>query len=316
MKLLVRDGLPDQVKSLLQDNGYTIVEVMVAHEQLGSYISKHDIDMLMIRQSNRLNRHLVDQLIGLKYLVLSGTECNLDSVEYAMQKGIQVLWAEDAVSNARAELILGHLLSGCRLLHESNRNMPLEGDINFRALHNSYSNGVELYGKCLGLIGMDKAALKLAQKALGLGMQVIYCDKLLLQVEEEIHLPNGIEVKFKLESKTMNEVVEKAHFLSLHSPVFEKHLIDKEMFDNAKNLIGMINCSYAEGVDEVALIDAINEEKILFAGLDRFEEEPTPAIQVLMQPAISLSPNIGGATGEATERVWKELLAKLIEIME
>ena len=68
-------------------------------------------------------------------------------------------------------------------------------------------------------------------------------------------------------------------------------------------------------MDEVALIDALESGKLSFAGLDVFENEPTPEIKVLMNGNISLSPHIGAATNEAQDRIGTELAEQIISIL-
>jgi len=78
---------------------------------------------------------------------------------------------------------------------------------------------------------------------------------------------------------------------------------------------GIINAARGGVIDEVALIEALKSNKIAFAGLDTFEEEPTPAVQVLMNNKISLTPHIGAATNEAQDRIGEELASQIISLM-
>jgi D-3-phosphoglycerate dehydrogenase len=82
-----------------------------------------------------------------------------------------------------------------------------------------------------------------------------------------------------------------------------------------KNGAAIINCSRGGTLDEVALIEALDENKIAFAGLDVFENEPNPEIQILMHPKISLTPHIGAATLEAQDRIGTELAEQIASIL-
>ena len=82
-----------------------------------------------------------------------------------------------------------------------------------------------------------------------------------------------------------------------------------------KDGVGIINCSRGGVIDEVALIDALDDDKVLFAGLDVFENEPTPEVQILMHPKISMTPHIGGSTLEAQDRIGVELTEKIISLL-
>lgn len=307
MKILVNEALPAFIESDLKTRGFEIIQVKVAQEQLANYINTHNIEVLVIQQARKITRSLIDSSTTLKYILIADTRIDLEYIDYAIKNGIQVLWAEKSLANATAEMVFAHLLTGSRLLQEANRNMPLEGEVNFKSLQKSYSNGVELAGKTLGIIGMNIAGELVAQKAIGLGMRVIYYDDVKTLLSKKVALMNGVSFQLNLESQSLESVIEEAHFLTVHTSQFERYILRKDRFELAKNLLGVINCAYPEAVNEVDLVDLLNDEQLLFAGLDRFEEEPNPAIQVLMQPAISLSPNVNSASGDIEEQIWNEI---------
>lgn len=312
MKILATVELSVALRDNLEAHHFEIKEARVAQEQLGNYTKKNDIEILILQHTGLLSKMDISSLTHLKALVFVGTYIDIAVVDFARSQGIEVIWAEESFANATAELVFAHLLNGCRLLPEANRNMPLEGDTSFKFLQETYSSGIEISGKTLGIVGMNAAGLKVAQKALALGMEVVYTDAYQKNVYEEITLSNGIVFPVHLKAVSLDEVLEKAHFITIHTARFERYLMDGESFQKAQKLVGIINCAYPEAVNEVALVDEINAENILFAGLDRFEEEPQPAIQVLMQPAFSLSPNINAATQESKEALWFEVEGKII----
>ena len=112
----------------------------------------------------------------------------------------------------------------------------------------------------------------------------------------------------------MEDVLRQSDFITVHVPGQEGYLIGKDEFELMKDGTGIINCSRGGVVDEVALVEALESGKVSFAGLDVFENEPTPAIQILMHPAISLTPHIGAATLEAQDRIGTELAAQINEL--
>lgn len=314
MKVVANGQLNQDIRQGLEQGGFQIKEVQIAYEQLSNYTKNNKVDVLWLVHTGMLDMALLDDLSHIKVLVLASTQVEIELVDYALSLGILVIWAEQALSNATAELVFAHLLNGCRLLPESNRNMPLEGDTDFKFLHDSYNNGVELSGKTLGIVGMNASGEKVAQKALGLGMDVLYYDPIKTSLSKEFKLPNGISFPVELQSVSLQEVLKYAHFVTIHTNKFEKYILDQTLFSQAQNLIGVINCAYPEAVKEVDLVEAIGEEMILFAGLDRFEEEPYPVIQVLMQQEFSLSPNINTSTQESKSNIDKELLEKMLKI--
>ncbi len=315
MRILANDGIPEDIKLQFETLGFEVKEVRVAIEQLVAYTQKNEIDVLLIQQGTLLDKSIIEQLRHLKAIVFAGVYTNLEIIDAVKGNGIKAIWAEEALSNATAEMVLAHLFSGARLLQEANRNMPLEGDSSFKFLQESYSTGVELSGKTLGIIGMNLSGQKLAQKALGLGVNVVYTDSSLPNLEAEFELPNGIVFPVHLASISMDDLLEQSHFISIHTKYFQQYVVNSTSFEKAQNLIGIVNCAYPEAINEVDLVDEVNKETILFAGIDRFEEEPNPVIQVLMQPAFSLSPNIATATHESKHQIWQEILNKSQEIL-
>ncbi|MHC5309500.1 NAD(P)-dependent oxidoreductase [Myroides sp. LJL116] len=311
MKILLNDGTSQQVIEHLTQMGFELLQVRVALEQLPTYTKNKEVDVLWVENGTYLDKQTLDELGHIKAIVWATTNIDLELVDYAKSNGIKVIWPEESLSNATAEMVFAHLFSGARLLQESNRNMPLEGDTSFKFLHDSYKNGFELAGKTLGIIGMNSAGELVAQKALALGMHVVYHDPQVSTLFNEYILPNSVHFKVELESMTKKEVLQQSHFISVHPRFYQHYLVDTEDFQECENLLGIVNCAYPTAINEVALVDLVNEEKVFFAGLDRFEEEPKPAITVLMQPNFSLSANTNSSTDSSEALFMEEVLEKV-----
>ena len=102
---------------------------------------------------------------GLKLIGRGGVGMDNIDVDYAKSKGLYVINTPAASSASVAELVFAHLYGGVRFLHSSNREMPLEGDSRFKELKKAYSQGIELKGKTIGIIGfgtMGQEACKIA----------------------------------------------------------------------------------------------------------------------------------------------------------
>jgi D-3-phosphoglycerate dehydrogenase len=239
---------------------------------------------------------------------------NID-VEYARSKGINVINTPASSSESVAELVFAHLFSGVRFLHDSNRNMPLEGDTTFDQLKKAYANGIELRGKTIGIIGFGRIGQAVAKMALGLGMKVKAVDKFVTTVDIKVDFYNGQFITIALETEPLDEVIKHADFITMHVPAQEGYVIGEAEFALMKTNVGIVNCARGGVIDEVALIKALDSEKVLFAGLDVFENEPSPEIQILMHPKISLTPHIGAATLEAQDRIGTELADQIINLL-
>ena len=98
-------------------------------------------------------------------------------------------------------------------------------------------------------------------------------------------------------------------------PATDKYLIGRKEINLMKNGSGILNLSRGGVVNEEELLKALDSEKLAFAAIDTFENEPKPRIKILMNSKISLSPHIGAATLEAQDRIGIELAEKITEIL-
>ena len=118
---------------------------------------------------------------------------NID-VDYAKEKGLYVINTPAASSHSVAELVFSHLFSCVRFLHDSNRNMPLDGDSNFKTLKKNYAKGKELKGKTHGVIGFGRIGQETAKIALGIGMNVLFTDKFVGKTQINLNLANDKKI--------------------------------------------------------------------------------------------------------------------------
>ena len=315
MKVLANDGISSSGILALEKGGFEVITTKVAQEQVANYINTHQIPVVLVRSATKIRKDIIDACPGLKIIGRGGVGMDNIDVEYARSKGIHVINTPASSSESVAELVFAHLFSGVRFLHDSNRNMPLEGDQNFDGLKKAYANGIELRGKTLGIIGFGRIGQATAKMALGLGMRVIATDGFVPKASIAVDFYNGQQLVFEIETIEKENLLQQADFISLHVPAQADYVIGNPEFELMKDGVGIINCSRGGIIDEVALIAALDSGKVLFAGLDVFENEPTPEIQLLMHPKISMTPHIGAATLEAQDRIGTELAQQIKELM-
>lgn len=313
MKILVNDRISQSGIQALQNAGFEVNTTKVAQEQLINYINKNAIDILLVRSATEVNKKVIDNCPSLKIVGRAGVGMDNIDVAYATQRGIKVINTPEASAASVAELVFAHLYSGVRFVHDSNRNMPLEGDSKFNMLKKAYSKGMELKGKTLGIVGFGKIGQATAKIALGIGMKVIYHDHHREETTVTVPFFDGQSVSFVLKNNSMEELLKSADFFSMHVPAQKQYAIGKKEFELMKDGVGIINTARGGVIDEVALVDALDNGKVLFAGLDVYESEPSPEIRILMHPQISLTPHIGGSTIEAQERIGMELANLIID---
>lgn len=315
MKILANDGISPSGLETLANNGFEVITTKVAQEQIANYINKHQISALLVRSATKVRQDIIDSCPSLKLIARAGVGMDNIDVAYAKNKGVHVINTPDSSAISVAELVFAHLFNGVRFLYDSNRNMPLEGDTNFNILKKSYANGIELRGKTLGIIGLGRIGKEVARIGLGLGMKIIATDIDVKETDIKVEFFNEQFVDIKIQTTSLQNLLKEADFITLHVPAQNKYLIGTNEFNLMKEGVGIINCSRGGVIDEVALIDALDDEKVLFAGLDVFENEPNPEIQILMHPKISLTPHIGASTLEAQERIGQELTERIISLL-
>jgi D-3-phosphoglycerate dehydrogenase len=316
MKILANDGISQTGIDALEKAGFEVITTKVAQEQLVNYINKNNIVCLLVRSATQVRKDIIDSCPSLKIIGRGGVGMDNIDVTYAKSKGLHVINTPAASSASVAELVFGHLYGGVRYLYDANRNMPLEGDTRFKELKKSYSAGRELRGKTLGIIGFGRIGQEVAKIALGVGMKVIASDKYMDTATVKVSFYNGKHISFDFEMKPMVTVLKESDFISLHVPAQANgYLIGKNEIALMKDGAAIINAARGGLIDEVALVEALDSNKLSFAGLDTFENEPTPAIKILMNHKISLSPHIGAATIEAQNRIGTELATQIISIL-
>jgi len=315
MKVLANDGVSQSGIDALEKAGFEVNTTTVAQEQLKNYINKNQISVLLVRSATTVRKDLIDACPSLKIIGRGGVGMDNIDVEYAKEKGLHVINTPAASSHSVAELVFAHLYGLARFLHNANREMPLEGDSRFKDLKKAYAKGTELKGKTLGVIGFGRIGQATAKVALGIGMKVVAYDPLIEESDLELEFFDGQKLNFEIKTISKNEVLKQSDFITLHVPTQNDYVIGKAEFNLMKDGVILVNAARGGVIDELALVKAISNGKIARAALDVFEKEPKPEIQLLMNPALSLTPHTGAATNEAQDRIGTELATQIINIL-
>ena len=308
INILANDGISQAGIDALTKKGFKVITKKVAQEDLINAINKNNYEVLLVRSATTVRKGLIDACPHLKLVGRGGVGMDNIDVEYAKEKGINVINTPAASSSSVAELVFAHLFGMVRFLFDSNRQMPMVGDSNFKSLKKSYANGRELTGKTLGIIGFGRIGQEVAKRAIGLGMKVIAHDKFIEEANITLDFFNGDKKSFSIETESLKEVLKNSDFITLHVPkIGNKSVIGAEEIGMMKTGAGIVNTSRGGVIDETALMFALDKEKLAYAGLDVFDNEPNPSIHICMHNAISLTPHIGAATLEAQDRIGTEL---------
>ena len=315
MKILANDGISQSGIDALEKGGFEVLTVKVAQNQLENYINENNIDAILVRSATQVRQELIDACPSLKLIGRGGVGMDNIDVDYAIDNGLHVINTPAASSSSVAELVFAHLFGMARFLHSSNREMPLEGDSRFKELKKAYSQGIELRGKTIGIIGFGRIGQEVAKTAIGLGMKVLAIDSFIDSADITLEFFNGQKSTFTIHTTDKDELLKESDFVTLHTPAQDDYIIAASEIEKMKDGVGIINTARGGVLNEVDLINAIESGKVLFAGLDVFENEPNPEIQLLMNPELSLTPHIGAATKEAQDRIGLELAKQILELL-
>ena len=314
MIVLANDGISEKGIQLLKEADITVLDARVSAEHLSNFINENNVDVLLVRSATQVRKNLIDECPNLKIIGRGGIGMDNIDVDYAIDKGIYIINTPKASRKSVAELVFAHFFSLARFLHESNRLMPLEGETKFNTLKKSFNNATELSGKTLGVIGMGNIGLEVIKIGISLGMSIVAYNRTPKTENVKISFFDGQSLHFEIKSVNLDEVLKKSDFISINISNTEEYFIDNEQIAMMKEGVFIANTARGGVLNEVALIDAIERGKVAGAALDVFENEPNPEIEILMNPALSLSPHIGGNTLEAQNRIAEELAEQIIKI--
>ena len=312
MKILANDGISSVGKEQLESAGFTVITDKVEQENLASAVNEQGIEMILVRSATTVRKDVIDQCPNLKLIGRGGVGMDNIDVAYAREKGITVINTPASSSQSVAELVMGHLFSLSRFLHDSFKNME-SGD--FSTLKKNYAKGVELRGKTIGIIGFGRIGQSLASYALGAGMDVIAIDQYSTPVI--ISVPLGLNNKIDIEitpTTDLKSILGNLDYISIHVPkqADGSAVIRSSEFALMKKGVRIVNAARGGVIDEIDLIEALNNGTVAGIALDVYENEPNPKKELLYHPKIACTPHIGAATNEAQDRIGEELAQLII----
>jgi len=312
MKILANDGISKAGKDILESNNFQVITDKVPQDELIHFVNEHKIDVVLVRSATTVRKEVIDSCPSIKLIGRGGVGMDNIDVDYAREKGIKVVNTPASSSQSVAELVMGQMFSLARFLPDSFKNME-EGD--FNVLKKKYAKGIELRGKKLGIIGFGRIGQSLASYALGIGMEIVAFDRTVRDVKISLKI-NGTSMDIEVRTTdNLEELLEKSDFISIHVPkqTNGEAVITSKEFDKMKDGVIVINAARGGVINEIDLLSALSSGKVAFAGLDVYENEPTPNKSLLQNHRIACTPHIGAATVEAQDRIGEELASLIIE---
>lgn len=311
-KILINDGIHPAGAARLEAAGHTVDLNNIPQDQLGERLPEYDA--ICVRSATKVRQELIDQCPNLKAIGRGGVGMDNIDVDYARSKGIAVLNTPAASTRSVAELAFAHMLGLARFVHQSNRQMPVDGSAEFKSLKKAYSKGQELEGKTLGVIGFGRIGQEAAKMGLAMGMKVLPVDP--YAESAVLSLTFGEQtVSQTVKTVSMDAMLAAADFMTLHIPFTGAPALGADEFAKMKKGVVIANAARGGTIDEDALLEALNNGTVAAAGLDVFENEPSPRADLLTHPRVSLTPHIGASTAEAQTKIGLELADRIIEAL-
>ncbi len=291
MKVLLSTRLPQEGFKELKENFEVIMpeQDMFTREEIKKLLPHFDAFIPTFQM--KVDKEILD-IASQKVKIIAnyGVGYNNIDVDYATQCGIIVTNTPDPVIEPTAEMTFALMLAAARHIPECDRKLRIPGGLKWGVMENL---GLSLYGKTLGIIGMGRIGQAVARRGKAFGMNIVYHNR--------SRLPQEIEAAFQATRLNIDELVQTADVISLHTPLTEetKHLINYEKFKLMKSQTILINTARGPVINEKDLVKALSNKMIYAAGLDVFEYEPEISKELLTMDNVVLTPHNGTATTDA-----------------
>jgi len=308
MRILANDGIPPEAEERLKRKQWEVFKEKVKENVLGDFITKNGIDVLVVRSATKVSRQVIERARGLKAIIRGGIGMDNIDIEAAKEHGIQVYNTPGASVNSVAELVISLIMVMVRRTYIAIREMPEKGHTKFEELKKRLSNGEELQGKTIGIVGCGSIGRAVAQKSILLGMNVLISDPAYKTIPISIDVA-GLSITKYFETLPLVDLLQKSDIVTLHVsyPPERGPLIGYEQIKLMKDGAYLINTSRGYCVDEKALLWGLESGKIGGCALDVFNNEPHPSEELLRHPNVVSTPHIGASTLQAQSKIWEEI---------
>lgn len=255
-----------------------------------------EFSALVVRSQTKVTAKVLEAAKNLKVVGRAGVGVDNVDTDPATKHGVIVMNTPGGNTISTAEHAFSLLVSIARSIPQADASVKAG-----RWDRKKYE-GVELYDKTLGILGMGRIGSEIARRAIAFGMRVIAYDPYL-----SVSKARSLQVEL---IESIDELLPRCDFITMHMPLTEetKHMIDARRLALCKKGVRIVNCARGGLIDEAALGEALKSGQVAAAALDVFEVEPPPADFALKElPNIVFTPHLGASTAEAQENVGIEI---------
>ncbi len=248
-----------------------------------------EVDAILVRSATKVDAEALAAAKGLKVIARAGVGLDNVDVKASTQAGVMVVNAPTSNIVSAAELAVALMLAAAR--HISPAHAALRGGEWKRSRY----TGIELYEKTVGIVGLGRIGVLVAQRLSAFGMKVIAYDP---------YVQAGRAAQMGVRLVDLDTLLAEADFMSVHLPKTAETigLIGAEQLVKAKSSLVLVNAARGGIVDEAALYDALKTGQIAAAGLDVFASEPCTDSPLFELENVVATPHLGASTDEAQEK--------------
>ncbi|WP_208348780.1 phosphoglycerate dehydrogenase [Pseudaestuariivita rosea] len=302
-KVLISDKLSDAAVQIFRDRGIDVdfqPDLGKDKEKLLEVIGQYD--GLAIRSATKVTEKILAAADNLKVIGRAGIGVDNVDREAASKKGVIVMNTPFGNMITTAEHAISMMMAVARQIPEANASTHAG------KWEKSRFMGVELTGKTLGVIGAGNIGGIVCDRAHGLKMKVMAYDPYLGQEKAD---------KMGVQKVELDELLEKADFITLHVPLTDqtKNIISAKNIAKTKPGVRIINCARGGLVDEEALAQALKSGHVAGAAFDVFAVEPATESPLFNLPNVVVTPHLGAATTEAQENVALQVAEQMSDYL-
>jgi D-3-phosphoglycerate dehydrogenase len=301
MRILVAETIAHEGIDLLRGRHEVDVQTGLSHADLVSAISKYDA--LLVRSQVQVDAEVIGA--GSRLVVIGRAGVGVDNVDVdaATRAGITVVNAPTGNTIAAAEHTLALLLGLARRVAAADASMR-RGE-----WQRARFQGVELRGKTIGIVGLGKIGLAIADRARGLEMTVLGHDPYVTADQAALR---GVELV------DLDALLARSDVVTVHVPLTRatRGLIGRAAIAKMKPGAFVLNVARGGILDEAAIAEALRDGRLGGAGVDVFEAEPPTGSPLLDAPNTLLTPHLGASTAEAQVAVAIEVAAQVLEVLD
>ena len=301
-KILVSDPIANEGVELLRSTSGVDVDVKTGMKPPELLEVVDGYDGLVVRSETKVTADVIKH--GKKLQVIARAGIGVDNIDLdaATGAGIAVVNAPTGNTVAAAEHTMALMLALSRNVAAANQSMK-QGE-----WRRSAFMGIEVRNKTLGIAGLGRVGTEVARRAQGFGMRLVGYDPFLT--------PDHAS-RIGVELMTLEEMLAESDFVTLHTPLTDgtRNMIGAKELAIIKPGARIINVARGELIDETALLEALNSDRLAGVALDVFPQEPPVESPLPGHPKVLVTPHLGASTEEAQREVAIEAAEQVLAVL-